>query len=188
MKNNIIGLSILFFIVFSSCSLTSEKMNSIFNFSKTSKIDNWKIVNDDVMGGISSASFELNSEGNAEFKGTVSTANNGGFASVRYRFRAKDIAGKKTISIRLKGDSKPYQFRVKSQANDYYSYITTFSTLGNWETIHINLEDLYPSFRGNKLNKDNFNNSSLETEYNQSLLIVIKFACSEELISSTVLK
>jgi NADH dehydrogenase [ubiquinone] 1 alpha subcomplex assembly factor 1 len=162
MKNNILGLSVLFVIFVSVCSLTSENMNSIFNFSHSSKMNDWKVVNDNVMGGISSASFELNSDGDAEFKGTVSTLNNGGFASVRYRFRAKDIAGKKTISIRLKGDSKPYQFRVKSQANDYYSYITTFSTLGNWETIHINLEDLYPSFRGNKLNKDNFNNSSLE--------------------------
>ena len=162
MKNNILGLSVLFSIVIGACSLTSENMSSIFNFSQSSKINNWKVVNDDVMGGISSASFELNRDGDAEFKGTVSTANNGGFASVRYRFRAKDIAGKKTISIRLKGDSKSYQFRVKSQANDYYSYITTFSTLGNWETIHINLQDLYPSFRGNKLNKDNFNNSSIE--------------------------
>ena len=162
MKNNIIGLSILFFIVFSSCSLTSEKMNSIFNFSKTSKMDNWKIVNDDVMGGISSASFELNSEGNAEFKGTVSTANNGGFASVRYRFSSKDIAGKTTIAIRLKGDSKSYQFRLKSKSNTYYSYITTFSTSNSWETININLHDLYPSFRGNKLDKENFNESSIE--------------------------
>ena len=162
MKNNIIGLFILFFIVFSSCSLTSEKMNSIFNFSKTSKIDSWKIVNDDVMGGISSASFDLNSEGNAEFKGTVSTANNGGFASVRYRFNSKDITGKTTIAIRLKGDSKSYQFRLKSKSNTYYSYITTFSTSNSWETININLQDLYPSFRGNKLDKENFNESSIE--------------------------
>jgi hypothetical protein len=60
-------------------------------------MNNWKVVNDDVMGGISTASFELNNEGYAEFKGTVSTANNGGFASVRYRFKAKDIAGKKVL-------------------------------------------------------------------------------------------
>ena len=162
MKNNILGLSVLFVIFVSACSLTSENMKSIFNFSHSSKMNNWIVVNDNVMGGISSASFELNRDGDAEFKGTVSTANNGGFASVRYRFRAKDIAGKKTISIRLKGDSKPYQFRVKSKATDYYSYITTFSTLGDWETIHINLKDLYPSFRGNKLNKENFNESSIE--------------------------
>jgi hypothetical protein len=62
----------------------------------------------------------------------------------------------------LRGDSKSYQFRVKSKATDYYSYITTFSTSGDWETIQINLNDLYPSFRGNKLSKDNFNDSSIE--------------------------
>ena len=137
-------------------------MNSIFNFSQSSKINDWKVVNDDVMGGISRASFDLNTEGVAEFKGTVSTANNGGFASVRYRFKAKDITKKKTITIRLRGDSKRYQFRIKSKATDYYSYITAFSTMGDWETIHINLKDLYPSFRGNKLNKENFNGSSIE--------------------------
>ena len=137
-------------------------MNSIFNFSQSSKINDWKIVNDDVMGGISRASFDLNTEGDAEFKGTVSTANNGGFASVRYRFKAKDITKKKMITIRLRGDSKRYQFRIKSKATDYYSYITTFSTIGDWETIHVNLKDLYPSFRGNKLNKENFNGSSIE--------------------------
>lgn len=162
MKNNILGLSILFFIVFSSCGLTSEKMHSIFNFSKTSKIDSWKIVNDNVMGGISSASFEINGNGNAEFKGKVSTANNGGFASVRYRFKSTDIAGKTTISIRLKGDSKPYQFRAKSNSNTYYSYITSFSTSNSWETINIKLQDLYPSFRGNKLDEENFNETSIE--------------------------
>ena len=137
-------------------------MNSIFNFSQSAKMNAWKVVNDDVMGGVSSASFELNRDGHAEFKGNVSTANNGGFASVRYRFKAKDIMGKTTIAIRLRGDSKPYQFRVKTKATDYYSYITTFPTIGDWETIHINLKDLYPSFRGNKLNQENFNNSSIE--------------------------
>ncbi|MDG2227788.1 MAG: CIA30 family protein [Flavobacteriales bacterium] len=162
MKNNIFVLAILFIIAASACSLTSENMNVIFNFSKSSNMSNWIVVNDDVMGGISSASIELNNEGDAEFKGAVSTANNGGFASVRYRFKAKDIAGKKNVTIRLRGDSKPYQFRIKSKATDYYSYITTFSTSGDWETIQINLKDLYPSFRGNKLNKENFNHSSIE--------------------------
>jgi len=162
MKNNIFGLLTLFILFVSACSLTSENMNLIFNFSQSSKMNDWKVVNDDVMGGISRASFDLNTEGDAEFKGTVSTANNGGFASVRYRFKAKDITKKKTITIRLKGDSKPYQFRVKSKAADYYSYITTFSTIGDWETIQINLKDLYPSFRGNKLNEENFNGSSIE--------------------------
>ena len=180
MKINTLGLFILTIIVTSAFSLTTSKMDSIFNFSKTSKIDDWRVVNDDVMGGVSSASFELNNDGNAEFKGNVSTANNGGFASVRYRFSEKDITGKTSISIRLKGDSKFYQFRIKSKSNTYYSYITTFPTSNSWETIRINLQDLYPSFRGRKLNKENFNESSLEeisfligNKKNQSFKLVI---------------
>lgn len=162
MKINTLGLLILTLIVTSSFSVPSEEINSIFNFSKNSKLDNWRIINDVVMGGASNSSFELNNEGHAEFKGTVSTENNGGFASVRYRFNEKDITGKTTITIRLKGDSKSYQFRLKSKSNTYYSYITTFSTSNSWETIKIKLKDLEASFRGNKLNKTNFNKSSIE--------------------------
>ncbi len=162
MKTNTLGLLIFTLIVTSSFSVTSKKMNSIFNFTKASNLNGWRVVNDDVMGGVSSASFGLYEEGNAEFKGSVSTANNGGFASVRYRFKKKDITGKTTIAIRLKGDSKSYQFRLKSKSNTYYSYTTTFSTSNSWETIKIELKDLYPSFRGRKLNEVNFNEASIE--------------------------
>lgn len=181
MKANSLGLFALTIIVISSFSLKSEKMDSIYAFSKTSKLDNWTIVNDNVMGGSSSASFELNEEGNGEFTGNVSTENNGGFASVRYRFSEKDISGKSAIYVRLKGDSKSYQFRVKFKSNNFYSYITTFSTSKSWETIKIRLQDLYPSFRGKKLNKPNFSESSIEeisfliaNKKNESFKLIIK--------------
>lgn len=67
-----------------------------------------------------------------------------------------------TVFIRLKGDGKQYQFRIKDKNTSYYSYITTFETSGEWETIAIQLADLYPSFRGQKLNLSNFNADSFE--------------------------
>ncbi|MDA9817379.1 CIA30 family protein, partial [bacterium] len=33
---------------------------TLFDFSKNSDISNWSVVNDDVMGGISKATFKLN--------------------------------------------------------------------------------------------------------------------------------
>ena len=162
MKIKTLGLLIVILMITGSFIRTSEDMNTLVNFSKTANIDNWKIVNDDVMGGVSTASFDLNSDGHAEFKGTVSTANNGGFASVRYRFSEKDISGKTMIALRIKGDGKSYQFRVKDKSNNSYSYITTFSTSKSWETVKIKLADLYPSFRGRKLNMDNFKDASIE--------------------------
>lgn len=134
----------------------------IFDFSKDSNIKNWRIVNDDVMGGISSSTFTLSKDGHGVFKGIVSTDNNGGFASVRYAMNKTKVENLNSITIRLKGDGKNYQFRIKHKNSDYFSYITSFSTSGEWELIEIKLADLYPSFRGRKLDKPNFNKNDME--------------------------
>jgi hypothetical protein len=65
-----------------------------------------------------------------------------------------------SIVIKLQGDGKEYQFRIKSNSGDYYSYIAPFSTSG--EEIVIPLKDMYPSFRGRKLNQPNFSKDSIE--------------------------
>ena len=56
----------------------------IVNPEKNIGINNWIIVNDNVMGGISNSSLSLNNENNLVFNGNVSLDNNGGFASVRH--------------------------------------------------------------------------------------------------------
>jgi hypothetical protein len=67
-----------------------------------------------------------------------------------------------SIVIKLQGDGKEYQFRIKSNSGDYYSYIAPFSTSGEWQEIVIPLKDMYPSFRGRKLNQPNFSKDSIE--------------------------
>lgn len=134
----------------------------IFDFKSDSNISSWKVVDDVVMGGRSSGNFYLDDEGHGVFQGDVSLENNGGFSSVRYPFKEMSVTGSSKITIKLKGDGKNYQFRVKHNQSDYYSYITTFSTTGEWENIEIDLNDLYPSFRGRKLDMPNFSDSSIE--------------------------
>ena len=142
----------------------SHKVPSVtlFDFSKNSDISKWRVVNDDVMGGISKATFKLNTQGNGHFEGEVSTDNNGGFASVRYIMDQITIQELTTIRIKVKGDGKNYQFRIKNKNSDYFSYITTFSTSGDWQTIELKLKDFYPSFRGRKLDIPNFNKKTIE--------------------------
>ncbi len=65
------------------------------------------------MGGLSQATITNEVDGAICFKGTISLENNGGFSSVRYRFSRKDIARYTKLQIRLKGDGKRYQFRLK---------------------------------------------------------------------------
>ena len=134
----------------------------IFDFNENADLSNWLIVNDVVMGGRSNSSFGLNPEGHAMFSGDVSLENNGGFASVRYRFPKMEVGAYKKIRIRCKGDGKRYQFRVKDNSDHYYTFIAHFETTGEWETIEIELNTLYPNFRGRKLDMANFHGEFME--------------------------
>ena len=135
---------------------------TIFDFNTNSDLKDWEIVNDDVMGGKSSSKIELSTEGNAVFSGAVSLENNGGFSSVHYQFKKMEVHDDSKIVIRLKGDGKKYQLRVKSNSKTYYSYITYFSTNGEWQEIIISLKDMYPQFRGKKMDQPNFSHPHLE--------------------------
>ena len=141
-------------------SLSADRI--IFDFNKNSNMENWRIVDDVVMGGRSSGNFKLDEAGHAVFSGTISLENNGGFSSVKYRPERIMLGEATKVHIRLKGDAKKYQLRIKANADDYYSYVANFTTSGNWETIEIDLKDMYPSFRGRTLDKPNFKDDHLE--------------------------
>lgn len=129
----------------------------IFDFSEQADIKNWLVVDDVVMGGESAGSFTRNAAGHGVFKGAVSLENNGGFSSVRYRLPEKlAVASKTRAVIKLKGDGKTYQFRIKPSASTYYAYIASFPTTGAWQEISIPLASMYPSFRGRTLDLPNF--------------------------------
>ncbi|TWO31808.1 CIA30 family protein [Seonamhaeicola sediminis] len=135
---------------------------TIFDFTEKSDCTKWRIVDDVVMGGNSNGNFSLNNAGNGLFTGYVSLENNGGFSMVQYLFNVKDISGFSKVCIKLKGDRKTYQFRVKSSNDEYHSYVVHFETSGDWETIEIPFNTMYPSFRGRKLNAPNFPGKQLE--------------------------
>jgi hypothetical protein len=134
----------------------------LVDFNSKSIIGDWNIVNDVVMGGRSNSNFVVDSEGNGRFTGTVSLENNGGFCSVQHYLQSKSLENKKVFSIRLKGDGKKYQFRVKSNRNNYYSYVYSFQTSKKWEVIEIPIAEMYASFRGNNLNIPNYNGAKIE--------------------------
>lgn len=144
--------------------LFSLTMNPIvlFDFNVNSNIDNWRVVDDNVMGGISASKFFVDASGNGVFKGNVSTENNGGFCSVQHYPKPVSLKEKKVFSIRLKGDGKKYQFRVKSERSNYYSYIYEFQTTTDWQTIEIPITELYASFRGRTIDIPNYDGASLE--------------------------
>ena len=135
---------------------------TIFDFNSDSNISNWRIVDDVVMGGRSNGEFTINKEGYGEFSGKISLENNGGFSSVRYNFETVNSSNYSKFLIRIKGDGKEYQFRVKANRNSRHSYIYKFSTTGDWQTIEIPFLKMSPSFRGYSLDIPNFNGDQME--------------------------
>ena len=129
---------------------------TLYNFNPESNTNDWYILDDVVMGGRSNGKFKIDNEGHGMFYGNVSLENNGGFSSVRYQFKTKDVSGHSKIKLRIKGDGKTYQFRIKTNSRDYASYIYEFETTKDWMTIEIPFSKLYPSFRGRRLNQPNF--------------------------------
>ena len=71
-------------------------------------------------------------------------------------------ASYKTISLRIKGDGLRYQFRVKSSNTDRFSYVYYFKTSGTWQWIDIPLAEMYPTWRGRRLDYPNYPAQTLE--------------------------
>ena len=133
----------------------------LFDFNDKAAIDNWRVVNDGVMGGLSQAEFSINSEGHGFFRGNVSLENKGGFSSVRYRFETQNTSEFSKVQIRLKGDGKSYQFRIKANASQRYSYIANIKTSGEWEILSIDFSEMYPAFRGRLLDLPNYSGNEM---------------------------
>ncbi|MEL4454738.1 CIA30 family protein [Lutimonas vermicola] len=137
-----------------------EKM-TIFDFSQETSSSGWYVVNDGVMGGLSKGQFSREND-MAVFKGDVSTDNNGGFTMIQNQFETIKTNKFKAFTIRLKGDGKDYQFRVRSDKNQQHSYVYQFSTTGEWQEISVPFSSLAPRFRGRSLEMPNFDGAKIE--------------------------
>ena len=114
---------------------------------KTSKIK-WNIVNDTVMGGRSSSRWSKNSSA-LSFEGFLSLENNGGFASVRHDLNNINLSSTDGIFIKVKGDGRKYQFRIRSQASRWANYSQEFKTKKDTvQSFFLPYKDFKPSWRG----------------------------------------
>lgn len=117
----------------------------------------WGTVNDGVMGGVSASSLSLVTDPEdpgqqvGRFAGTVSTAQGGGFASVRSRtveppFNLTDWQG---IQLHLRGDGQRYKLILRDQTGwDSLAYAASFDTeAGVWIRVDIPFTTFRPTFR-----------------------------------------
>jgi len=143
-------LALMCLAITMNANATSERM--LFDFHATTNATAWQIVNDDVMGGVSTSQFQISTNG-ALFSGMVSLENNGGFASVRSEPAREDLAGFTAFVLRVRGDGHRYKFSVRTGAGfDTPLYQCSFTTKqGEWEEHRLAFNDFVPTFRGRVL-------------------------------------
>jgi uncharacterized protein YbjT (DUF2867 family) len=129
---------------------TSEKVIFDFTHPSTELKNIWGALDDVVMGGVSASNIQL-VENTALFAGNVSTANSGGFASVRTRnfdppFNLSDYEG---VELRVKGDGQRYKLFLRTDTKwDGLGYSYSFDTVANtWINIRVPFAELVPVFR-----------------------------------------
>ncbi|KAG5562021.1 hypothetical protein RHGRI_004905 [Rhododendron griersonianum] len=139
-----IGMKILINAVKASVGVRSGKL--IYGYEGNSvKELAWGALDDIVMGGVSESSFQVDPTGGENggptglFKGVVSTANNGGFTSIRTRNFpvSEDLSAYDGLELRLKGDGRRYKLIVRMSSDwDTIGYTLSFDTVeGQWQSL-----------------------------------------------------
>jgi NADH dehydrogenase [ubiquinone] 1 alpha subcomplex assembly factor 1 len=127
-----------------------EYVRMLFSFEQPDDAQNWLSVDDVVMGGVSASRLAVTPDSLAVFSGSVSLANNGGFASIRTRPRHVDLAGYDGLEMRVRGDGKRYRLRLRTDASfDGIAYQAGFDTQPDtWQTLRFPFSVFQPTFRG----------------------------------------
>jgi len=136
-------------------SASGDVMNQTRNLIDFSEADasQWTVINDGVMGGISRSDLRRTDRNTGVFAGELSLENNGGFASVRAAIAPQDLSAFEGIEIRVRGDGRTYQLRLRTNDSfDGVAYRAFFDTRdGEWLTLVLPFADFLPTFRGRTL-------------------------------------
>jgi monofunctional biosynthetic peptidoglycan transglycosylase len=128
----------------------------LFDFASNDAVSAWRVVNDTVMGGISSSRMEQPADGKVVFTGEVSLENNGGFASVQGPEVQQPLGEFDGIALRVKGDGKRYKCSLRTDdLFDGVSHQSIFETeASEWQVVQIPFTDFIPTYHGRRLSED----------------------------------
>jgi hypothetical protein len=122
----------------------------LFAFDKPQAAEQWRTTNDGVMGGRSDGRFKINEDKNMEFFGTLSLANNGGFASVRSSGSNLGLQEGDSIVARVRGDGREYSLNLYTPSRRIaFSYRAKFETRKDeWIEVRVPVDKFVPTSFG----------------------------------------
>ena len=138
---------------------TSDSLNSNLGTK-------WRLVTDNVMGGLSSGKLSLDNIKNKNcirMQGDVSTDNNGGFVQIALPLLDKDSDDKPFnataftgIEIEVAGNNESYNihFRTDNLWFPWQSYRFSFKATPDWQTYRIPFSKLEPYKTSTKFSQD----------------------------------
>ncbi len=112
-----------------SLSLKADATGTnMIDFTQASEHQNWTVINDNVMGGISTGGF-IYLDNMSRFRGELSLENNGGFSSVKRSIESPthEIDSAELVFV---GDGRTYQLRfTTSKDGNRVQYKHDFDTM-----------------------------------------------------------
>ncbi|CAL5345193.1 unnamed protein product [Camellia sinensis] len=181
-KVEFIGMKNLINAVKGSVGLRTGKL--VYGFEGNSSRDlAWGALDDVVMGGVSESTFQIDPTGGENggpsglFKGVVSTANNGGFTSIRTKNFSvpENLSPYDGLELRIKGDGRRYKLIIRTSRDwDTVGYTSSFDTVeGQWQSVRVPFTSLRPVFRARTVSDappfDSSSIISLQFEYDGKL-------------------
>ncbi len=113
-----------------------------FDFGKGKSGEDWWVINDGVMGGLSKGKAEMK-ENSLFFAGTISLENNGGFTSFRAPYERMNLSGYTTMEVRYKSTGRTCAISLDQSTRFWLpNHKLKLPLSEDWKTIKIALTDL----------------------------------------------
>ena len=148
------GFGMLFLLLMAGVPMAADQYELLFDFGKTDSANEWQIVNDGVMGGISQSQIKITPEKTIEFFGRLSLENNGGFASFRSKSKNLNLKKGDTLALRARGDGREYSLNLYTQRRLMaFSYRAMFTAnKDEWIEVRIPMDRFVATSYGQVVN------------------------------------
>lgn len=138
-------------VIFISVLMISSTIEPFeFDFGKDKSGEDWWVINDGVMGGLSRGKAQMK-ENSLFFSGTISLENNGGFTSFRAPYKRMNLSGYTSMEVRYKSNGRTCAISLDQSTRFWLpNHKLNLPLSDDWNTISIPLTDLNEFRMGRK--------------------------------------